>query len=64
MGFDFFKLLECVLGFCNRRVGLFIDRVLAVVWVCIGYGLAVFWVKWLCISWILGFCNESSKLEL
>ena len=63
MGFNFFKLLECVLGFCNRRVGLFIDCVLAVVWVCIGYGLVVFWVHWLCIGWILGFCNESSRLE-
>ena len=64
MAFDFFKLLECVLGFYNRRVGLFIDCVLAVVWVCIGCGLAVFWVHWLCIGWILGFYNESSRLEL
>ena len=64
MGFDFFKLLECVLGFCNRRVELFIDCVLAVVWVCIGCLLAVFWVHWLCIGWILGFYNESSRLEL
>ena len=64
MGFDFIKLLECVLGLCNRRVELFIDCVLAVVWVCIGCGLAVFWGHGLCIGWILGFYNESSRLEL
>ena len=47
MGFDFFKLLECILGFCNRRVGLLINCVLVMVWVCIGCVLGALAVYWL-----------------
>ena len=57
MGFDFFKLLECVLGFCNRKVGLFIDCVLAVVLVCIGCVLGALAVYWLFIGCVLIFLS-------
>ena len=51
----FFKLLECVLGFCNRRVGLFIDCVLAGFWVSIMRALG-----WNC----RGICNASTVRAL
>ena len=76
----FFKLLECVLGFCNRRVGLLIDYVLAVVWVCIGCVLGVYWLCFGCIGCVLagfwvsvmralgwncrGICNASTVRAL
>ena len=37
---------------------------LTMYWLWFGCVLVVFWVHWLCIDWILGFCNESFRLEL
>ena len=55
MGLDFFKLFGCVLGFYNRRVGLLIDCILAVYWLCIGCVLGVLVGNWVSVMRALGW---------